>query len=295
MCCRLTRKSEGLGGPTVTYRFTKMQGCGNDYLYFDCFAQPVTDPAGLARRFSDRHFGVGSDGVILILPSEVADARMRIFNADGSEGKMCGNGVRCVGKYLYDSGRCKKTALRVETGSGIKTLQLEVAGGVARRATVGMGPPDLRPAAVPALLQGERVVNAPVKIGGQRWQITCVSMGNPHCVVFVDCVDELDLTVLGPLFAGSGLFPEGINAEFVQPLGERAIKMRVYERGSGETLACGTGACAAAVAAIAAGRCRREEEIAVSLPGGQLQVRWGERECYLSGPAETVFCGQLEW
>ncbi len=279
----------------MKYQFVKMEGCGNDYLYFDCFAQPVADPAGLARRFADRHFGVGGDGVILILPSGVANARMRIFNADGSEGKMCGNGVRCVGKYLYDSGRCKRTDLRIETGSGVKSLQLAVAGGAVRGATVGMGPPDLRPAAVPVLLQGERVVNAPVKIGGRHWRITCVSMGNPHCVVFVDRVEELDLKALGPLFEGSGLFPEGVNVEFVQPLGERAIKMRVYERGSGETLSCGTGACAAAVAAVAAGHCPRGEEITVSLPGGRLQVCWGERECYLSGPAETVFGGQLEW
>ena len=251
--------------------FTKMQGCGNDYIYIDCFTQRVEDPAGLAVRLSDRHKGVGGDGVILICPSGEADAKMRMFNLDGSEGKMCGNGVRCVAKYVYDRGIARGETLRIETLSGIKTCHVHAGGGRASLVTVDMGTAALAPEEVPVALPGERVVNRQAQVAGGVYPITCVSMGNPHCVVFGGDPDELDLASIGPKFEHDPLFPQGVNTEFVQALGPRALKMRVWERGSGETMACGTGACASAVAAVLNGRCREGEEITVGLRGGTLR------------------------
>lgn len=274
--------------------FTKMQGCGNDYVYVDCMDRALPNPAALSVRLADRHFGVGGDGLILICPSETADARMRMFNADGSEGRMCGNGVRCVGKYLYDSGIARRETVTVETPAGIKELRLQMRDGQAVGAEVDMGKPRLRPARVPVRLPGERVVAVQAPIGGQNYRITCVSMGNPHCVVFGEDPDRLPLERVGPRFEHDPLFPEGVNAEFVQVIDPRTLKMRVWERGSGETLACGTGACASVVAAVLNGCCPMGEAITVRLRGGELVVRWTEQGVRMAGPAVTVFTGEIE-
>ena len=229
-------------------KFTKMQGCGNDYIYFNCFEQDVVAPESLSVYLSDRHFGVGGDGVVLICPSQVADAKMRMFNLDGSEGKMCGNAIRCVGKYLYEHGIAPKQELTIETLSGIKKLRLYVENGVVDSVTVDMGPAELDPKKIPVALEGDVIIDHPVQIGGREERITCVSMGNPHCVVFRDNLDTLDIDKVGPEFEYDPLFPERVNTEFVTVVGENTIKMRVWERGSGETWACGTGACAIASA-----------------------------------------------
>ena len=282
---------------TKTLRFQKMQGCGNDYIYFDCFDQRIDDPAALSVRLSRPHFGVGADGIILILPSETADGRMRIFNADGSEGKMCGNGVRCVGKYLYDSGRVPKTELRIETRSGVRTLRLAVENGRAVSARVDMGGAGLRSSSLPAagpLAAKERAVDFPILIGGRERRVTLVSMGNPHCVLFDRDPDALDIAAEGPVFEKSEYFPEGVNTEFVKVLCRNHLKMRVWERGSGETLACGTGACASAVAAVLNGHCDKDADIAVDLPGGRLIIRYSDETVYMTGPAETVFTGEVQ-
>ncbi len=281
---------------TKSLRFVKMQGCGNDYIYFDCFDQSISDPAALSVRLSRYHFGVGADGIILILPSDTADAKMRIFNQDGSEGKMCGNGVRCVGKYLYDSGRVPKETMRIETLSGIKTLYLTLEEGCAVQLRVDMGKAELAAARLPAapiLCDRERVVNRPVMIGGQERRITLVSMGNPHCVLFDRKPAEVDIEKEGPLFERSALFPEGVNTEFVEVLERNRLRMRVWERGSGETLACGTGACASAVAAVLNGYCDMDADITVELAGGTLTIRYTDHTVYMTGPAETVFTGQI--
>ena len=283
-----------LRGAKVRLAFTKMHGCGNDYIYFDCFDQTIDNPEGLSARLSDRHLGIGGDGAVLICPSQVADARMRMFNLDGSEGRMCGNAIRCVGKYLYDSGRVPRRDMTIETLSGIKTLHLSMQNGVVTYATVDMGPAALEPAALPVNLEGERVVNRPVPIAGGAYAITCVSMGNPHCVVFCDGPDALDLERIGPAFETDPLFPERVNTEFVQVLGPNRLKMRVWERGSGETWACGTGACAAAVAAVLNGYCPKGEDILVKLRGGELTIRYTDQTVYLSGNAVTVYEGVVE-
>ena len=228
-------------------KFVKMQGAGNDYIYFDCFGGEPEDIPALAVRLSDRHKGIGGDGLVLICRSDVADAKMRMFNADGSEGNMCGNAIRCVGKYLYDENVCRKEELSVETKSGIKYLRLYIENGKVRRVRVDMGKADFDPKSLPVLLEGE-AVDRPVKIAGGLHRITCVSMGNPHCVLFED-PDGADLERIGPLFENAPLFPERVNTEFVKVIGKNALKMRVWERGSGETMACGTGACAAVAAA----------------------------------------------
>jgi diaminopimelate epimerase len=287
-------------------KFTKMQGAGNDYVYVDCFRERFpADPAGLARRISDRHFGVGGDGLILICRSETADARMRMFNADGSEAEMCGNGIRCVAKYVYDHGHCVKPTLRIETGTGVLTLDLETAAGKVRRVRVNMGRPILEAARIPTTLPGDPVVNAELKIGEAVVRATCVSMGNPHCITFVDdqfagtgpfagtggLSDELVLG-LGPKIERDEHFPRKVNAEFVQVLSPDEVRMRVWERGSGETLACGTGASAVCVAGSLAGRTNRK--ILAHLPGGDLELHWAEDDhVYLTGPAVEVFSG--EW
>ena len=274
--------------------FMKMHGCGNDYIFFDCLTEPIAQPAALSVRLSDRHFSIGGDGIVLIRPSDRADAAMRMFNADGSEGRMCGNAIRCVGKYLYDSGRCKKERLTVDTPSGVKTLSLTVRNGAVEAVRVDMGRASLRPADLPVLWDGERVVDAPVSVDGRPWRITCVSMGNPHCVVFVGDVRPLDLERLGPPFERATLFPERVNTEFVHVADRHTLDMRVWERGSGETWACGTGACASAVAAVENGFCPKDEDLLVRLRGGELTIRYTDETVYMAGPAELAFTGFVE-
>jgi diaminopimelate epimerase len=275
-------------------RFVKMHGAGNDYVYVDCFNNPMPhDPAGLSRRISDRHFGVGSDGLILICPSEQADARMRMFNADGSEAEMCGNGVRCVAKYLHDCGLVRKPRLTVETGRGVLTLDLEVRDGLVRQVTVDMGEPILESARIPTALPGDPPRDAALEVAGQTLRVTCVSMGNPHCVTYVDDVTDEVVLGVGPKVERHPAFPRRTNAEFVRVNRPGDVTVRVWERGSGETLACGTGACAVAVAGVLTGRTQRR--VVAHLPGGDLQLYWSEKDnhVYLTGPAVEVFSG--EW
>ena len=274
-------------------RFTKMHGCGNDYVYVNCFEEEVKDPVSLSIAISDRHFGVGGDGLVLICPSDRADAKMRMFNADGSEGKMCGNAIRCVGKYLYDHGIVRKTTVTIETLSGIKTLELFLKDGKADSAQVNMGPAILIPSEIPVNLPGERAVAVPVKIAGEEHTITCVSMGNPHCIVFGGDPYELDLPKIGPLIENDPLFPERVNTEFIEVLDDHTLNMRVWERGSGETWACGTGACAAAVAAVLNGFCKKGKDISVRLRGGELTIRYTDEAVFMTGKATEVFHG--EW
>lgn len=275
-------------------RFTKMHGCGNDYVYVDCFREPMPhDPAGLSRAISDRHFGVGSDGLILICPSDKADARMRMFNADGSEAEMCGNGVRCVAKYVYDHGLVRKPTLTVETGRGVLTLDLEISGSVVQQVRVDMGEPILEAERVPTTLLGSPVVNAALDVASQRFDVTCVSMGNPHCVISVAEITDALVLGVAPQIEKHPAFPRRTNVEFVRVNRADDMTMRVWERGSGETLACGTGACAVAVAGVLTGRTARK--VTVHLTGGDLQLEWLERDnhVYMTGPAVEVFSG--EW
>lgn len=274
--------------------FTKMQGIGNDYVYINCFQETVKDPAALARRYSDRRFGIGSDGVILIEPSKVADCRMDMYNADGSRGKMCGNGIRCVGKYVYERGIAKKDVLTVETLSGIKTLNLEVKDGKVRLIEVDMGEPIWNPTEIPAKFPGERAVDVPLSVDGAGFRVTCVSMGNPHCVIFTPSVDRVELEKIGPKVEHHSVFPEQVNTEFAEILGPGEVKMRVWERGSGETWACGTGACAVAAACAVNGKTKRD--VLIHLKGGDLRIRWDEKNnhIFMKGPAEFVFDGTVE-
>jgi diaminopimelate epimerase len=274
--------------------FYKMQGIGNDYVYINGFANEVADPSALAVRVSDRHFGIGSDGLILLLPSKVADVRMRMFNADGSEGEMCGNGIRCVGKLAYEKGICRVQNMTVETLSGTKTLKLAVSDGIVTGVTVDMGSPELEARLIPVRFDGARIVDMPLQVGGDTYRITCVSMGNPHAVVFMDGIDNLELEKLGPLFEKNESFPQSVNTEFIEVLDSRTLRMRVWERGSGETLACGTGACASVVAACLNGHCPRGEDIVVHLRGGDLVIRWENDRVLMRGPAEFVFTGDIE-
>lgn len=271
--------------------FTKMHGAGNDYVYIDCFAEPPpADIAETARQVSDRHFGIGGDGLVLILPSDAADARMRMFNADGSESEMCGNAVRCVAKYIYDHGICRNEELRIETGRGILTLQVFVEGSVVERVRVNMSAPILKSSEIPTTLPGDPPVRAPLEVAGRKLEVTCVSMGNPHCVTFVDEITDEWVLGIGPQIEKHPAFPRKINAEFVQVISPREIRMRVWERGSGETLACGTGACASAVAAVLNGLCERT--VLCHLPGGDLTLEWSEGgDVYMTGPATEVFSG----
>ena len=279
----------------MQYEFTKMHGCGNDYIYFNCFRQKINNPEGLSVRLSDRRYGIGGDGVILICPSEVADAKMRMFNLDGSEGKMCGNGVRCIGKYLYDHDMVdqNKDTVTIETLSGIKTLKVYKQDGEVRRLRVDMGKAELDPKRIPVAMDRKAVISEPVTIGGKDYHITCVSMGNPHCVVFVNNVDSLDIESIGPQFEFDPLFPERVNTEFVKVLDRHTIRMRVWERGSGETWACGTGACAAAVAAVENGFCPKDEDITIKLKGGDLVIRYTGETVYMTGEAERIFEGTI--
>lgn len=275
-------------------KFTKMHGIGNDYIYFDCLKEEVLAPNELAIRISDRHKGVGGDGIVLILPSEVADFKMRMFNADGSEGKMCGNATRCIGKFVFDRGYTDKTDITLETLSGIKKLILTVEDGVVTLVTVDMGKAELNPAKIPVLMDGDSVINAPLMVDGKEWKVTCVSMGNPHCVTFYDDVATMDIDKIGPSFESHPLFPERINTEFVKVIDNTTLMMRVYERGSGETMACGTGACAVTVAAVLNGICKHNTDVTVKLLGGDLIINYKEDgTVFMTGPATFVFDGEL--
>lgn len=280
-------------------RFTKMHGLGNDYVYVNCFKEKVENPAEAARYVSDRHFGIGSDGLILICPSEKADFEMVMYNADGSRSEMCGNGIRCVAKYVYDYGLTDKTSISVETLGGIKYLDLTVENGKVALVRVDMGIPELRAEAIPILCEtgeeenGRKVIREPIVVDGMEYQMTGVSMGNPHAVFFLEDVKGLDIEKIGPKFENHERFPKRINTEFVRVIDRETIEMRVWERGSGETLACGTGACAAAVAAILNGLAERR--VTVKLLGGDLLIEWEEEtgKVYMTGPAVTVFEGEI--
>ena len=276
-------------------RFTKMHGIGNDYVYVDCFSQPKPDGAALARAVSPRRTGVGSDGVILILPSLTADCRMEMYNADGSRGEMCGNGIRCVGKYVYEHGLSRNNPLRVETDAGTKTLYLHIENGHVSAVTVDMGEPILDPARIPVATSASRVIRHPLEVQGTSWEVTAVSMGNPHCVIFVDSVEQAPVQQVGPLIEHHPFFPARVNVEFIEPRDRRTLRMRVWERGSGETDACGTGACAALVAASLLDIVDRQAT--VELRGGPLTIDWRleDNHVYMTGPAEEVFTGELLW
>ncbi len=275
-------------------KFTKMQGAGNDYIYVNAFKEQVKDPVQTAIRVSDRHFGIGADGLVLICPSEKADFFMDIYNADGSRAKMCGNAIRCVAKYVYDRRMTDKTEIAIETLSGVKTIRVFTENGRVTAARVNMGAPILAAREIPTAFDGENVVSQELTIGETDVLVTCVSMGNPHCVLFVDDVEALDLERLGPKFERHECFPDRINTEFVRTVSPTEFDMRVWERGSGETLACGTGACAAAVASILNGRAERDRDIRVNLRGGQLVIRWHRNgDVYMTGPAEEVFSGEI--
>lgn len=273
--------------------FTKMHGCGNDYIYFNGFSETIENPAALSVSISPRHFAVGSDGVVLILPSTVADAKMRIFNADGSEAEMCGNAIRCVAKYLYENNMVKKEQMHIETLGGIKAISLTVVDGVMSSATVDMGAVVFSAQEIPVVLDLEEVIDYPLVVEEKEYRITCVSVGNPHCVVFCENIDALELPKLGPLFENNPLFPERINTEFIQLMDSHTIKMRVWERGSGETYACGTGACAAVAAAVKNGYLKENEDITVHLLGGALVIRAEENRMLMTGPATRVFEGVI--
>lgn len=274
-----------------------MHGIGNDYIYFDCFDWFPFDPSALAVKLSDRHFSVGGDGVIFVCGSEIADGKMRMFNADGSEGKMCGNGIRCVGKFLYDVKNIRKDILTVETLSGVKTLRVDKKspdGLCADAFTVDMGAPVLGPEKIPARFAAEPVVSQPLIVGGKTYRVTCLSMGNPHCVVFGGDPDGIELEKIGPLFERHPAFPERVNTEFVQVLGNNEFKMRVWERGGYETLACGTGACASAVAAVLNGFADKNTPVYLHLKGGTLKIAVTDTTVLMSGPAEVAFTGEAE-
>ena len=274
-------------------KFTKMQGLGNDYVYVNCFQEKVENPSELSIKVSDRHFGIGADGLILIKPSDVADFEMEMYNADGSQGAMCGNGIRCVAKYVYDYGLTDKTSITVNTKSGIKYLDLTIENEKAVQVRVNMGAPILEASKIPVVSTKERVINEPVFVDGKEYHITAVSMGNPHAVTYIDNVKGLEIDKIGPKFENHEMFPDRVNTEFVKVLDSHTVEMRVWERGSGETLACGTGACAVAVASILNGL--TEEEVTVKLLGGDLKIRWDRKEnlVYMTGPAEVVFDGEF--
>lgn len=272
-----------------------MHGIGNDYIYFDCMKEPLENVEDLAVRLSDRHFSIGGDGIILLCPSAVADCRMRMFNADGSEGKMCGNGIRCVGKLAHDLGYVKGDICRIETLSGIKTLRFAFdKNGKVLSAEVDMGAAVLQAAKIPSTLSGDSVVGYPVTVDGGEYKITLVSMGNPHCVTFVDDPYKVNLEKVGPLFENNALFPERINTEFVRADGRNELTMRVWERGSGETWACGTGACAVAVAAVLNGYAEKNAPITVHLRGGDLTIIYTDETVCMEGGATLAFTGEVE-
>lgn len=273
--------------------FTKMHGAGNDYIYMNGISQEIDNPSELAVKLSNRNFGIGSDGLVLILPSEMCDFRMQMFNSDGSEAEMCGNASRCVGKYVYDNGLTTKKEITLETKAGIKYITLLEGDSKSRKVTVDMGEPILNPELIPVKVAEEPVLNFPLDIDGQIWKISCVSMGNPHAVIFTTDIKELDLSVIGPKFEKHPIFPRKTNTEFIEVVDRQTLNMRVWERGAGETLACGTGACAAAVAAILNDLCDRN--IKIHLLGGNLEIEWRKENnhVYMTGEAVTVFEGEI--
>ena len=272
-----------------------MQGAANDYIYIDCFKNEVPDPSSLSIAMSPRHFSVGADGLVLIMPSKVADAKMRMFNADGSEGKMCGNAIRCVGKYVYDSGICKKDVLTIETLSGIKTLKMIIKDGYACGATVDMGIVSVDPLIIP-IRSKEAFINKNLTIGTQNYLVTCVSVGNPHAVTYVDDIDSFDVKGVGSAFEKDDFFPESVNTEFVEIIDSTHVKMRVWERGSGETFACGTGASAVVAACCLNGYCQYETPVEVTLLGGKLSIEVKkDMRVFMSGPAVKVYEGVYEY
>ncbi len=274
-------------------KFTKMHGCGNDYVYVNLFEEQVDDPAAVSIKVSDRHFGIGSDGVITIGPSDKADFRMRIYNADGSEAEMCGNGIRCVAKYVYDHKLTDKTEISVESGAGVKYLTLYVKDGKVEQVRVDMGEPILTPAEIPVVADGDKVIDAPIEVGGKTWNMTCVSMGNPHAVVFVDDTEHFELEKYGPLFESHERFPKRTNTEFVQVISSTEANMRVWERGSAETWACGTGTCACVMACILNNK--TEDKVLVHLRGGDLTIEYDRdtNHVFMTGPATEVFSGEI--
>ena len=274
-------------------KFTKMHGIGNDYVYVNCFEESVKNPAEVSKFVSNRHFGIGSDGLILISPSAIADFRMNIYNADGSQAEMCGNGIRCVAKYVYDYGLTDKTEISVETLAGIKYLRLQVENGKVASVEVNMGAPILEPKEIPVAVEESPVVNVPVEVKGKIYHMTCVSMGNPHAIIFMNNVKDLDIEAIGPYFENHMVFPKRTNTEFVEVLDRNTVNMRVWERGSDETLACGTGACATTVACIL--NDKTENEVTVHLLGGDLKIRWDREanQVYMTGPATVVFDGEM--
>lgn len=277
-------------------KFTKMHGAGNDYIYVNCFQEQIHNRGAVAEFVSDRHFGIGSDGLICIEPSQVADFKMDMYNADGSQGKMCGNASRCVAKYVCDNGMTDRDEISLETLSGVKYIRVTKENGRVKSARVNMGAPILDPREIPARFEGETAVARPMTVGGREYTVTCVSMGNPHCVTVIDSVDKLEIEKTGPLFENDVHFPDRVNTEFIERVGPDVFKMRVWERGSGETLACGTGACASAVAMVLNGMCRKDTDIRVILRGGELTIRWDSEtgDVYMTGPAETVFTGEID-
>lgn len=275
-------------------RFTKMHGIGNDYVYVNCLKENVDNPSEVAKFVSDRHFGIGSDGLILIKPSDCADFEMEMYNADGSQSGMCGNGIRCVAKYVYDYGLTDKTSITVNTGSGIKYLDLIVENGKVSQVKVDMGAPVLKASDVPVIFEKEQVVNETITVLGKEYQMTCVSMGNPHAIMPVEDVDGFELETVGPEFENHSCFPARVNAEFIKVLDRKTVQMRVWERGSGETWACGTGACAVAVACALNGW--TEDEVLIHLRGGDLKIYWDKEKntVFMTGPATVVFDGEIE-
>ena len=276
-------------------KFTKMHGCGNDYVYVNCFEETIENPNETAKFVSDRHFGIGSDGMICIHPSDKADFRMAMYNSDGTEGAMCGNGVRCIAKYVYDYGLTDKTTITIETKGGIKELDLTVEDGKVTWVNVDMEAPVLEADKIPVIYDEEKkVIDKPVIVDGREYRITCVSMGNPHGVVFVDSVDDLDIEKLGPMFEHHPMFPDRVNTEFIQVVDDHTIRMRVWERGAGETLACGTGACASAYASYL--NQKTGNKVLVHLLGGDLQIEYDEEKhtIFMKGPATQVFDGEID-
>ncbi len=276
-------------------KFSKMHGIGNDYVYVNCFKETVENPEAVSIFVSDRRFGIGSDGLILIMPSDKADFRMRIFNADGSEAMMCGNGTRCVGKYVYDHGMTDKTDITLETNSGIKYLKLFVKDGKVDSVTVDMGKAILKPREIPVDSDLDLFVAQPVEVAGKEYKITAVSMGNPHAIVYVDDVDSLDLEKIGSDFENHKLFPNRVNTEFIKVIDDKTLQMRVWERGSGETFACGTGACASVVSSVLNNYCKYDEEVLVHLRGGDLRITYRkDGTVMMTGPATQVFDGEID-
>ena len=275
-------------------KFTKMHGCGNDYVYVNLFEEQLDNPAEVSIKVSDRHFGIGSDGLITIGPSDKADFRMHIYNADGSEAEMCGNGIRCVAKYVYDHKLTDKTEITVETGAGVLTLILYPENGKVQQVRVDMGEPILTPAEIPVVSQNDKVIDEPIEVGGKTWNMTCVSMGNPHAVVFVDDTASFPLETYGPLFENHERFPKRTNTEFVQVISRTEANMRVWERGSAETWACGTGTCATVMACILNGK--TEDKVLVHLRGGDLTIEYdrASNHIFMTGPATEVFSGEIE-